>query len=71
MGVFHPFALPYPPTLSRFNVVGAKFLSPTGNSLLDFLANDWYYPCLLVLFIPATLVAVYLNWFAMKFFKHN
>lgn len=27
----------------RFNIVGAKFLLPTGNPLLDFIATDWYY----------------------------
>lgn len=46
----------------RFNIAGAKFLLPTGNVLFDFLTTDWYYPCLIVLCIPSTLVAVYLNW---------
>ena len=54
----------------RFNVVGAKFLPPTGNALLDFLRDDWYYSLLLVLCIPTTLVAVYLNWLSIKFFRH-
>lgn len=50
---------------------GSKLLSQTGNPLLDFLAKDWYYSMLMVLTIPVTLVAVYLNWLAMKFFRHN
>jgi hypothetical protein len=55
----------------RFNVVGSKFLSPTGNQLLDFLSTDWYYSMLLPMSVVATLVAAYLNWLAMKFFRHN
>ena len=41
-----------------------------GIPLLDALCKDWYYPLLFVMFIPTTLVAIYLNWFAMKFFRH-
>jgi len=55
----------------RFCLFGAKLLPPTGNALLDALRSDWYYPLLLVLFIPSVLVAVFLNWLGMKFFRHN
>jgi phosphatidylinositol glycan anchor class Y biosynthesis protein len=51
--------------------VGSKFLPPTGHPLIDFLANDWYYALLIPMTVPVTLVAVYLNWLAMKFFRHN
>ena len=55
----------------RFSIVGSKFLSPTGNKLLDFIAQDWYYPMVLALTMPVTLVAVFINWLSMKFFRHN
>jgi len=56
---------------TRFNVLGSKFVAQTGNQLVDFLAGDWHYSLLLPLTIPVTLVAVYLNWLAMKFYRHN
>jgi len=52
-------------------VVGSKFLPHTGNVVLDALAGDWYYSLLLPLTVPVTLVAVFVNWLAMKFFRHN
>ena len=52
-------------------MVGSKFLSNTGNPLIDFLSDDWHYSLLLPMCIPATLLAIYLNWFALKFFRHN
>ncbi len=54
-------------------MVGAKLLAsaPSGNPLVDFLSTDWYYALLLPMSVPVTLVAVYLNWLAMKFFRHN
>ena len=55
----------------RFAVLGAKLLPPTGNPILDFLRRDWYYPLLAVMCVPTTLVAVYLNWLGMKFFRHT
>jgi phosphatidylinositol glycan anchor class Y biosynthesis protein len=60
-----------PSARGRFGVVGAKLLPSTGNALLDFLREDWYYPLLAVMCIPATLVAVYLNWLGMKFFQRS
>ena len=51
--------------------MGSKLLPPTGNELLDFLREDWYYSLLIPLCIPVTLVAVYFNWFALKFFRHS
>lgn len=55
----------------RFCLVGAKFLDPTGNSLIDFLAEDWFYPQLLVLTCVVFLVAIYLMWLSMKLFRHS
>lgn len=60
-----------PPAAHSFAVLGAKLLPPTGNAILDFLREDWYYPLLAVMCIPVTLVAVYLNWLGMKFFRHT
>ena len=60
-----------PPASHSFAVLGAKLLPPTGNAILDFLREDWYYPLLAVMCIPTTLVAVYLNWLGMKFFRHT
>lgn len=52
-------------------MVGSKFLPPTGNALVDAISHDWYYSQLVVLTIPVTLVAVFVNWLSMKFFRHN
>ena len=54
----------------RFLLVGSKVLPPTGNVVLDFLRTDWYYSLLIPLSVPVTLVAVYANWLALKFFRH-
>jgi hypothetical protein len=35
------------------------------------LGQDWYYTLLVPMGIPVNLVAVYLNWLSLKFFKHN
>lgn len=64
-------AEPAPSLLRRFLLVGTKFLPVTGNPLLDFLRGDYYYPLLVPMTVTVTLVGVYLNWLAMKFFRHN
>jgi hypothetical protein len=63
---------PPPPPRCRFLIVGSKLLpGPTGNPLVDFLRGDAYYSLLAPLTVPVSLVAVYLNWLALKFFRHN
>lgn len=64
-------ACPFLHCLCRFNVLGSKFLPRTGNPLVDFISKDWYYSLLLPMSVPVTLVGLYLNWLALKFFKHN
>lgn len=56
--------------LMTFVIIGAKLLPATSNALLDFLRVDHYYALLLPLAIPVALVAVYLNWFLLKLFRH-
>lgn len=62
-----------------FCVFGAKFLA--GNAatdvdgqsqhmLLKFLATDDFYCFLVPLSIPVTVIFIYANWVAMKFFRH-
>ena len=46
-------------------------LPPTGVALLDAVRNDWYYCYLVPLSGIATFAAVFINWIAMKFFRHN
>lgn len=43
----------------------------SGNSVLDALRANTYYSLLFPLLLVTTFVAVYLNWVAMKFFRHN
>ena len=49
----------------------SKVLPPTGVSLLDAMRDDWFYCYLVPLVGPTTFIAVYMNWVAMKFFRHN
>jgi hypothetical protein len=43
----------------------------SGASLLSFMHNDDYYCWLIPLLLPLTMVVLYANWVAMKFFRHN
>ncbi|KAK9811712.1 hypothetical protein WJX72_008827 [[Myrmecia] bisecta] len=45
-------------------------LTPS-NRLLLFLRDDEYYHLLVPLTIPVSIIAVFLNWMSLKFFKHN
>ena len=49
----------------------SKVLPPTGVSLLDAMRDDWFYCYLVPMVGPTTFIAVYMNWVAMKFFRHN
>ena len=52
-------------------IVGSKLLPDLGNPVLDFIKNDTYYSLLLPLVIPTLILAFYLNWLSMKFYRHN
>ena len=52
-------------------MVLSKLLPRTGISVLDAVRDDEYYCFLVPLTIVPTLVAIYLNWVGMMFFKHN
>jgi hypothetical protein len=43
----------------------------TGHAVLDAIARDQYYSFLVPLILPVLLVAVYLNWFGLKLFRHS
>ena len=49
----------------------SKVTPPTGILLLDMFRNDWYYAYLLPLSLPVMVIAVYVNWLGLKFFRHN
>ena len=57
--------------ISIYAIIISKKLSYTGNIYLDAIKDDEYYCYLLPLLIPITIIAVYLNWLGLKFFKHN
>ena len=53
-----------------YATVVVKALPRTGNAFLDLVAEDSYY-CLLVPLTPfVAVVAAYLNWVSLKFFRH-
>jgi len=58
--------------ISMYALVVSKFMPDTGNHILDAIKYDWYY-CFLfpvsILFVG--FLFVYINWFSMKFFRHN
>lgn len=43
----------------------------TGDALVDSILGNRHYAVLLPMFLVAALVAVYLNWLALKFFRHT
>jgi len=54
-----------------YALVVSKFMPYTGNYVLDWIRDDMYYSPLVICSIPATVIAVYLNWLGLKFFRHN
>ena len=50
---------------------GLETLAETGNEILDAVRHDHYYCLLLPLCAPTTIIAIYLNWMALKFFRAN
>lgn len=54
-----------------FACLVSKLLPPFTNPTLRWVQQDCYYCLLLPLTLPATVVAVTLNWFSLKLFKHN
>eukprot|EP00744_Colponema_vietnamica_P008040 GILI01011493.1.p1 GENE.GILI01011493.1~~GILI01011493.1.p1 ORF type:complete len:110 (-),score=22.33 GILI01011493.1:486-782(-) len=57
--------------VSMYALVFSKLLPATGHHILDWIARDWYYCLLIPLLIPTTVIAAYVNWVSMKFFRHN
>ena len=55
----------------RYAVVVSKLIPTTGITLLDAVGADKFYSLLVIMTIPVTVVAAYLNWLGMKFFRHN
>lgn len=39
--------------------------------ILDWIKEDYYYCMLVPATVPVTVIAVYLNWLSLKFFRHN
>ena len=53
-----------------YAAIVVKALPRTGNAFLDLVAEDSYY-CLLIPLTPfVAVVAAYLNWVSLKFFRH-
>lgn len=40
-------------------------------NILDWIKDDYFYCMLVPVTIPVTVIAVYLNWLSLKFFRHN
>ena len=58
-------------SLFIYATVVIKAFPATGNAFLDLVAQDSYY-CLLIPLTPfVAVVAAYLNWVSLKFFRHN
>jgi hypothetical protein len=49
----------------------SKMMPITGIALLDAIKEDNYYCFLCPLCIPTTIIAIYINWMSLKFFKAN
>eukprot|EP00696_Hemimastix_kukwesjijk_P011617 gnl/Hemi2/24569_TR8265_c0_g1_i1.p2 gnl/Hemi2/24569_TR8265_c0_g1~~gnl/Hemi2/24569_TR8265_c0_g1_i1.p2 ORF type:complete len:102 (-),score=14.59 gnl/Hemi2/24569_TR8265_c0_g1_i1:345-650(-) len=56
---------------TMYALVVSKIIPLTGHPLFDWIARDWYYCLLVPLLIPVAMFVGYLNWMAMKFFRHN
>jgi hypothetical protein len=52
-------------------MVVAKFMPETGYPLLDFFRHDEYYCYVVPLTILPSLIALYLNWVSIEFYKHG
>ncbi len=59
-------------TFSLYAFIISKFLMPyTGNRILDWIKDDEYYCCLLPSTAISTMIFMYINWVAMKYFRHS
>ena len=56
---------------ARWAMVLSKLFPRTGIEILDAVREDRYYCFLIPLTIVPTMIAVYLNWVGMMFFRHN
>lgn len=54
-----------------FAMLVAPWLPPSPHPLVAAIQGDRYYQLLIPLTVPVTIIAISLNWFSMKLFKHN
>lgn len=54
-----------------YSMVFSKIIPYTGNVVLDWVKEDYYFGPLLFTMIPVSVIFVYLNWLSLKFFRHN
>lgn len=52
-------------------MVFSKFLPSIDNEILEWLSTDYYYSYLIPCTFIVTIIAIYLNWLGLKFFRHN
>ncbi|OUM57696.1 hypothetical protein PIROE2DRAFT_28297, partial [Piromyces sp. E2] len=57
--------------MGMYSVVFSRFMADTGNPVLDGIKNDNYYCYLIPLLIVIIYLFIFVNWFSMKFFRHN
>jgi len=57
--------------VAMYALVVSKFLPYSGNMILDWIKDDYYYSSLVMVMIPVTVIFVYFNWLSLKFFRHN
>ena len=58
-------------SFSMYGMVVSKFMPYTGNVVLDFFKDDYFYCLLFPALLPSTYIFMYLNWLSMKYFRHS
>ena len=59
-------------TFSLYAFIISKLFMPyIGNRILDWIKDDEYYCCLIPSTAISTFMFMYLNWVAMKYFRHS
>jgi hypothetical protein len=49
----------------------SKLMPYTGHKILDWIKDDEYYCCLIPSLLITTSLMMYINWAAMKYFRHS
>jgi hypothetical protein len=59
-------------TFGIYSIVVSKLFMPmTGHKILDWIKEDQYYCCVVPSYIVLLMPFIWLNWTAMKYFRHT